>query len=179
MQRLFLLFRCVLVVGAVCGDVPFLLAHGGGLDSNGGHHDRKNGGYHYHRSVSTPDPVAAPTPVVMEEPSPAARKPRTGYRTAVRTTARTDAPTEPRFVATIDRSSLPHTPPPPTPEKKPLLEAQFRVKFVNGTTRDIVSYDVFSDRYMFHMPYGGTIGFPKEVVTQIDPIDSVARAGAS
>lgn len=27
-------------------------AHGGGLDSNGGHHDRKNGGYHYHRPKS-------------------------------------------------------------------------------------------------------------------------------
>ncbi len=24
-------------------------AHGGGLDSQGGHHDRKNGGYHFHR----------------------------------------------------------------------------------------------------------------------------------
>lgn len=24
-------------------------AHGGGLDSQGGHHDRKKGGYHFHR----------------------------------------------------------------------------------------------------------------------------------
>jgi hypothetical protein len=34
--------------------LPFLLpassfAHGGGLDSHGGHNDRKNGGYHCHR----------------------------------------------------------------------------------------------------------------------------------
>lgn len=27
----------------------FVLAHGGGLDKNGCHHDRKNGGYHCHR----------------------------------------------------------------------------------------------------------------------------------
>lgn len=26
-------------------------AHGGGLDKNGCHHDRKNGGYHCHRSA--------------------------------------------------------------------------------------------------------------------------------
>lgn len=28
-----------------------LNAHGGGLDSSGGHHNRKTGGYHYHRGV--------------------------------------------------------------------------------------------------------------------------------
>lgn len=25
------------------------MVHGGGLDNSGGHHDRKNGGYHFHR----------------------------------------------------------------------------------------------------------------------------------
>ena len=30
-----------------------LCAHGGGLDAQGGHHDRKNGGYHYHRAPTT------------------------------------------------------------------------------------------------------------------------------
>ncbi|NUZ06733.1 YHYH domain-containing protein [Piscinibacter koreensis] len=34
-------------------------AHGGGLDSNGCHHDRKNGGYHCHRAVVAPTPSAA------------------------------------------------------------------------------------------------------------------------
>lgn len=29
--------------------VASLIAHGGGLDANGGHNDRKNGGYHFHR----------------------------------------------------------------------------------------------------------------------------------
>jgi hypothetical protein len=27
----------------------FDMGHSGGLDRNGGHHDRQNGGYHYHR----------------------------------------------------------------------------------------------------------------------------------
>src|SRR5687768_7068805 len=40
--------------------MPWTFAHPGGLDSKGGHNDRKNGGYHYHRG--TPSAVApAPT----------------------------------------------------------------------------------------------------------------------
>jgi len=38
-----------------------LLAHPGGLDSRGGHNDRKNGGYHYHRQASTPAPASTPS----------------------------------------------------------------------------------------------------------------------
>lgn len=34
-------------------------AHGGGLDANGCHHDRKNGGYHCHR---TPAPAVRAPP---------------------------------------------------------------------------------------------------------------------
>lgn len=30
------------------------LSHGGGLDRNGCHHDRKNGGYHCHKSAEAP-----------------------------------------------------------------------------------------------------------------------------
>jgi hypothetical protein len=39
-------------------------AHGGGLDANGCHHDRKHGGYHCHRgsAARTPAPNFAPTP---------------------------------------------------------------------------------------------------------------------
>jgi hypothetical protein len=35
-----------LVLSLACGAA---LAHPGGLDGNGCHHDRKNGGYHCHR----------------------------------------------------------------------------------------------------------------------------------
>lgn len=49
----------VLLVGAVTAPTT-ALAHGGGLDRNGGHHDRQRGGYHCHR-----DPCREP-----EEDSP-------------------------------------------------------------------------------------------------------------
>ncbi len=60
-----------------------LFAHPGGLDSKGGHHDRKNGGYHYHRggpatggssgstSGATQKPEAKPAPKASpSEPQP-------------------------------------------------------------------------------------------------------------
>ena len=34
-------------------------AHGGGLDKNGCHNDRKHGGYHCHRAPSLPAPPAS------------------------------------------------------------------------------------------------------------------------
>lgn len=37
-----------LIVFAVIGFAGFAYAHSGGLDKNGGHHDRKTGGYHKH-----------------------------------------------------------------------------------------------------------------------------------
>jgi hypothetical protein len=33
---------------------PFAFAHPGGLDASGGHHDRRNGGYHCHRDGRPP-----------------------------------------------------------------------------------------------------------------------------
>ena len=41
--------------------------HSGGLDSNGGHNDRKNGGYHYHRSP----PAAVPPVNNLDSAAPA------------------------------------------------------------------------------------------------------------
>ncbi|MPL66001.1 hypothetical protein SDC9_11669 [bioreactor metagenome] len=38
-----------------------LFSHSGGLDSNGGHWDRKSGTYHYHRSPSNTPTTVAPT----------------------------------------------------------------------------------------------------------------------
>lgn len=40
----------------VCCLANLLFAHGGGLDRNGGHMDRKAGTYHYHRAPSMPTP---------------------------------------------------------------------------------------------------------------------------
>lgn len=50
-------------------------AHPGGLDSKGGHHDRKNGGYHYHRSTTAALPAEPPRQSSAKEkaePSPTA-----------------------------------------------------------------------------------------------------------
>lgn len=45
-------FRTILVSFAsiaVLATTALVFAHGGGLDSQGGHHNRKQGGYHFHR----------------------------------------------------------------------------------------------------------------------------------
>ena len=52
-------------------------AHGGGLDSNGCHHDRKRGGYHCHRSSYVPSAVPASPPASNFAPA------TSGYRSSV------------------------------------------------------------------------------------------------
>lgn len=47
-------------------------AHGGGLDANGCHHDRKTGGYHCHRPPGT-TPSAQASALFSEPPAPAMR----------------------------------------------------------------------------------------------------------
>lgn len=42
-MRKWIIAACALALAGTAG------AHGGGLDKNGCHHDRKNGGYHCHR----------------------------------------------------------------------------------------------------------------------------------
>ena len=59
--------KAILTVAAGALLLPMTaFGHGGGLDSRGGHNDRKNGGYHYHRkAVETPRPVVStPAPIV-------------------------------------------------------------------------------------------------------------------
>lgn len=55
--------RPLLILAALLLAALALIAHGGGLDSYGGHNDRKNGGYHFHRGPlagrSYPDKGAA------------------------------------------------------------------------------------------------------------------------
>jgi hypothetical protein len=56
--------RCLFAIvasAALCVTLPTAaLAHGGGLNAEGCHNDRKNGGYHCHRA---PTPRPAPKPV--------------------------------------------------------------------------------------------------------------------
>ena len=48
-------FRLLLLVLTLSFSATFSLAHSGGTDSRGGHHDRKNGGYHYHHGMGPHD----------------------------------------------------------------------------------------------------------------------------
>lgn len=48
-------------------------AHGGGLDRNGCHHDRKNGGYHCHRASALP-PAVAPSNFSQGQARPVERR---------------------------------------------------------------------------------------------------------
>lgn len=55
--RFFGFLACISLFG-----ISFGFSHSGGLDANGGHNDRKNGGYHYHRTPpSTPPPSEKPS----------------------------------------------------------------------------------------------------------------------
>jgi hypothetical protein len=40
---------CIAVVFVIVMAAALVFAHGGGLDGQGGHHNRKAGGYHFHR----------------------------------------------------------------------------------------------------------------------------------
>ncbi|MDQ3289241.1 MAG: excalibur calcium-binding domain-containing protein [Pseudomonadota bacterium] len=56
--------RALAIASATTGLALALLsgavaAHGGGLDAQGCHHDRKNGGYHCHRGSASRAPAAA------------------------------------------------------------------------------------------------------------------------
>lgn len=56
-----------------------LLAHSGGTDRNGCHHDRKNGGYHCHKSSTHPKKPQSETEKVTPDqtavPSKGSKKP--------------------------------------------------------------------------------------------------------
>ncbi len=61
-----------IALAAVLVFVPLpAFAHGGGLDANGGHHDRRRGGYHCHR-----EPCFSRQRARREEPPPQRRDER-------------------------------------------------------------------------------------------------------
>lgn len=51
-----------------------VFAHSGRLDGKGGHHDRKNGGYHYHRSKPIKDNNKSNAPSVTEKEKTTTKK---------------------------------------------------------------------------------------------------------
>lgn len=79
--------RAALVV-LLC--TPAVHAHPGGLDSQGGHHDRKSGGYHVHRSSGGgPSHISVPQPLYRTD---ARDEPRQQPRTTALSSARTSPP---------------------------------------------------------------------------------------
>lgn len=54
------LMRGKIILLLAIGFAAPVMGHGGGLDANGCHHDRKNGGYHCHRGPSLSAPVSSP-----------------------------------------------------------------------------------------------------------------------
>ena len=77
MFRLVFFSQTIVLLIAVVSAVP-AYPHGGGLDANGGHYNRKTGEYHSHRSPSTPPSSSsrnslfspAPTPQIENKPVP-------------------------------------------------------------------------------------------------------------
>lgn len=65
-------FLPIALLSSMALSPPAIYAHGGGLDANGCHHDRKHGGYHCHRgSAPAPRstytaPAAPATPALLE-----------------------------------------------------------------------------------------------------------------
>ena len=54
-----------------CFAVGSASAHGGGLNAEGCHHDRKNGGHHCHRAPAVPPPEAPTKSAALAEQAPA------------------------------------------------------------------------------------------------------------
>ena len=81
-----------LILGLMAFVPSTLHAHSGRTDSSGGHHDRKNGGYHYHSAPSAPVYRYTP-PALRYNYTPTARKnsPAASKKKITRTTARTSA----------------------------------------------------------------------------------------
>lgn len=67
MRKINVVLLCV--VGLFVG-VSFVSGHSGGLDSNGGHYNRKTGEYHYHRRTADTQPERQSEPINRSEPAP-------------------------------------------------------------------------------------------------------------
>ena len=88
-----------LVVAVLVGALLATLvqAHGGGLDSNGGHNDRKSGGYHFHRGPLAGQRFSSKSAALLalqahQQPTPAKRStPAPSYLTASPARPPTDA----------------------------------------------------------------------------------------
>lgn len=70
---------------------------------------------------------------------------------------------------------MPHSPSP----VKVLLEAKYRVTFVDYHTQDVADCQDLPERYMLKLLGGGTIGYPKSTVIKVEPLSTAPSATAS
>ncbi len=54
-------FKIATILSILLFSAVFAYTHSGRTDKYGGHHDRKNGGYHYHNSGTVPRSTTRPT----------------------------------------------------------------------------------------------------------------------
>ena len=134
--------------------------HGGGLDSNGGHYNRRTGEYHTHRSPSIRVTRPDPTPSTVTKPdrdtsisnlsSGAANRPP---RTKARTAARTSVP----IVARLS-----------PPEPPQLTEPRFTAMMVYGKEKPLADFKIVEEDYLLIWPSGGTGKYPKAMIQYIE-----------
>lgn len=171
-------------------------AHPGGLDQDGGHHNRKTGEYHYHQrrtppaktESKKPEPKQEREPPVQERPKVVIEAPAIPVRTQARTSARVEFRTN----ATLGIASLgttPHGVSLPIPAEKPepytlppkpemILEPVFP-KFVMilkyGSRRSLLRYHQTNDMYHVVFPDEKERGYPKSMVEAILPLDDPSK----
>lgn len=75
----------LLIAILLCFEASAALAHGGGLDVNGCHHDRKRGGYHCHGTEATAPVYSAPSPPTQPALKPSGPKATTSGAAATAT----------------------------------------------------------------------------------------------
>lgn len=97
------------LVAAVAVLAPVAQAHPGGLDANGCHNDRRNGGYHCHRGPSaTPPRQATPVQSLRGQPARETGEGRRPFRNCAEARAAGAAPVrrgEPGYGPHLDRDN--------------------------------------------------------------------------
>lgn len=73
-------WRAAALLMALAALPPLALAHGGRLDAQGCHHNRKTGGYHCHRGGTRLVPPVPPAPARVKRPRRATSAPAAPHR---------------------------------------------------------------------------------------------------
>ena len=150
----------LLVSAASLWTAAYASAHGGGLDSSGGHHDRKNGGYHYHRS--SPSASVAP----LSFPRAFAPVARVAPRMTARSSARTSSPSG-RYQRPAPKETDAGI------AKKAVPESDPRFIFHHAETHpyQVVSFADNKEAWRALLTKGWHVRLAKDEIIRIEPVD--------